>query len=266
MFELNYRGLEEAVKKAKFNGADKPDRLYDLVAGDDALPEPMFVDRVNRNLREGRIVVLIVGDGIRTNAEALVAGLQAHANFHFTFALVEMPVYSRSLPGTADEFIVVPGTLLKTVTVPRYTISSVGEAIVDSDAGVDDSEANKPSRQTNVSSEEFFEELRSRAADAPEKLKQFLDDIHAIDIRAEFLRSLNLKWDQPDGKPVNLGYILRTGDVWTDSIYGQVDNDLAADYNSALAKLFGGKVRKGLKKKDGSVPHWVTTRYSWRLP
>ena len=86
----------------------------------------MFADHVTRNLRDGRIVVLIVGDEIRPEADELVAGLQAHANFHFTFALVEMPVYSRSHADSADEFIVMPRTLVKTVTVPRFTIRTEG--------------------------------------------------------------------------------------------------------------------------------------------
>ena len=108
MFELDYAGLEEAVGKAQFAGTGVPARLYDLVDGADALPEKVFVDRVNRNLRDGRIVVLIVGDGIRSNVESLVGGLQAHANFHFTLAPCELPVYSRRAGDGAEEFLVVP--------------------------------------------------------------------------------------------------------------------------------------------------------------
>ena len=216
-----------------------------------------FVDRINRNLREGRIVVLIAGDGIRTDAEALITGLQAHANFHFTFALVEMPVYVRSLPDSTDEFIVIPQTLVKTVTVPRFTIRTAGGAMAVHDTGMDDREATKPSRRSNISSEEFFDAMEARGPHLPEKLKKFLDEIDAIDVRPEFLGALNLKWDQPQGKPVNLGYIRPSGDVWTDASYWQVDDDLAEDYNSALAKLFGGEVRAGRRKKDGSTDRWV---------
>ena len=258
LFELDYDRLEAAVKKAEFDGAERPVHLYDLVDGADALPEKMFVDRVNRNLREGRIVVLIVGDGIRSDAESLVTGLQAHANFHFTLALVEMPVYARRLSDATEEYIVIPHTLVKTVTVPRFTISTADDSMVVADAGMDESEAKKPSRRSNISSEEFFEAMRARASDLPEKLKRFLDDLAAIDIRAEFRASLNLKWDQPEGNPVNLGYIRRGGEVWTDASYWQVDDDLAEDYNSALARLLGGEVRTGRRKKGGGGDRWVT--------
>lgn len=260
LFELDYARLEAAVAKAEFVGDKKPSRLYDLVDGADALPEKVFVDRVNRNLHEGRIVVLIVGDGIRTDAESLVAGLQAHANFHFTFALVEMPVYARKLSATMEEYVVIPHTLVKTVTVPRFTISTASDSLVVTDAGMDESEANKPSRRSNISSEEFFEAMRARSQDLPKKLKQFLDGIADIDVRAEFLGSLNLKWDQPQGKPVNLGYIRPNGEVWTDASYWQVDDDLAEPYNLALASLFDGKLRTGRMGKTGSVDRWVTRR------
>lgn len=260
LFQLDYDRLETAVMKADFDGAERPDRLYELVDGADALPEKVFVDRINRNLREGRIVVLIAGDGIRTDAEALVTGLQAHANFHFTFALVEMPVYVRPQFDSDDEFILIPQTLVKTVTVPRFTIRTAGGAMAVQDTGMDEREATKPSRRANISSEDFFGAMEARAPTLPEKLKKFLDEIDAIDVRAEFLGALNLKWDQPQGKPVNLGYIRPGGDVWTDASYWQVDDALAEDYNLALAKLFGGEVRAGRKKKDGSMARWVTRR------
>jgi len=258
MFELDYEGLQAAVRKAEFVGSGAPERLYDLVDGAEALPEKVFVDRVNRNLKDGRIVVLIVGDGIRSGMESLVSGLQAHANFHFTVALVELPVYSRDLGEGAEELIVVPHTLVKTVTVPRFTVSTTdGNAIV-RDAGMEESEASKPSRRTNISSEGFFEAMQARGPDLPGKLKAFLDDIDGIGVRAEFRASLNLKWDQPEGDPVNMGYVRRGGEICTDASYWKVDDDLAETYNSALARLFRGEVSTARRKKDGGVDRWVT--------
>ena len=259
LFELDYQGLEAAVAKGDFDGAERPARLYDLVDGADALPEKSFVDRVNRNLREGRIVVLIAGDGIRSDAESLVDGLQAHANFHFTIGLVEMPVYTRRLAAGNEEFILMPTALVKTVTVPRFTVSTTDGGVIVRDAGVSESEAKKPSRRTNITSEDFFEAMQARSADLPEKLKGFLDEIDGIGVYAEFRASLNLKWDQPEGRPVNMGYVRRGGEIWTDASYWMVADDLAEEYNSALARLFGGEVRTGRRRRDGSGgDRWVT--------
>ena len=260
LFKLDYIELEAAVMKADFDEAERPERLYSLVDGADSPPEGVFADRVTRNLRDGRIVVLIVGDEIRLEADELVAGLQAHANFHFTFALVEMPVYSRSHADSAGEFIVMPRTLVKTVTVPRFTIRTEGGSTTVSDAGTDEREAGRPSRRSTISSEEFFEAMKQRSTAIPDKLKQFLDEVAAIDVRAEYLASLNLKWDQPEGKPVNLGYIRPSGEVGTRASYWRVDLDLAEDYNLHLARLFGGEVRTGRQKKNGAAERWVARR------
>ncbi len=259
LFKLDYAELETNVMKADFNGATPPPSLYSLVDGADSPTESVFADRVSRNLREGRIVVLIVGDEIRPAADELVAGLQAHAHFHFTFALVELPVYTR--PDSVDEFIVLPRTLIKTETVPRFTIRTEGGSTDVRDAGTDEREAARPSRRSSISSEGFFEAMGHRSQEIPVKLKRFLDEAAAIDVRPEYLGSLNLKWDQPEGGPVNLGYIRpNSGEVWTDASYWKVDRDLAESYNVRLAQLFGGEVRTGRTKKDGTSGRWVTRR------
>ena len=255
LFKLDYIELEAAVRKADFDGAERPERLYSVVDGADASPESEFADRVSRNLRDGRVVVLIVGDEIRPAADEFVAGLQAHANFHFTFALIEMPVYTLRGTNAANEYVVMPRTLLKTVEVQRFTIRTEGGATVVRDAGTDEREARKPSRRSTLSSKEFSEAMRERSPDVPDKLMQFLDDVAAIDVRVEYLAALNLKWDQPAGKPVNLGIVTRSGEIWTDATSWTVDRDLAEEYNRRLAQLFGGKVRHGTTKK---VPRlWV---------
>ena len=199
--------------------------------------------------------MLIVGNEVRPAADEFVAGLQAHANFHFTFALIEMPVYTLRGADAANEYVVMPRTLLKTVEVQRFTIRTEGGATVVRDAGTDEREARKPSRRSTISSEEFSEAMRQRSPDVPDKLMQFLDDVAAVDVRVEYLASLNLKWDQPAGKPVNLGIVMRSGEIWTDATSWTVDRDLAEDYNQRLAQLFGGKVRHGTTKKAPRL--WV---------
>ena len=257
LFRLDYVNLEAAVKRADLDGVEPPQGLYSLVDGLGAPPESVFADRVTRNLREGRIVVLIVGDEIRPAADELVAGLQAHANFRFTFALVAMPVYALRSSDAVEECLVLPQTLVKTVDVPRFTIRTEGGATIIDDEGTDEREARRPSRRSTISAEEFFEAMRERSPDVPNRLKQFLDEVDAVDVRVEYAASLLLKWDQPEGRPVNLGIIKRSGEIQTDASYWKVDRDLADGYNQSLARLFGGKVRRG---KSGKMPFCTVSR------
>src|SRR3546814_19642266 len=59
----------------------------------EALDEAEFIDAVSLNLRLGRMLAIVLGDGIRTETEALCDLLQSHAGAHFTFALVELATW-----------------------------------------------------------------------------------------------------------------------------------------------------------------------------
>ncbi|WP_206365616.1 hypothetical protein [Sphingomonas sp. AAP5] len=94
--------------------------LLDLLAeAGHVIDEMSFNDALTHNLRRGRFLLLIVGDGIREGVEAIAEYLQAHAGLHFTFGLVEMPIYA-TLDGSR---IVVPRVLARTLTITRTVIA-----------------------------------------------------------------------------------------------------------------------------------------------
>ena len=97
-----------------------------------------------------------------------------------------------------------------------------------------------------ISADEFFRMMGQREADLPKKLEAFLDALRTIDVRPEYQGSLQLKWDQPGGNPVNLGYIMPSdGTVWTEQIYGTVGRDLGDEYQERLALALAGTVKTG---------------------
>lgn len=93
--------------------------LLDLVrqAGHD-VDEIAFNDALTLNLRRGRFLLLIVGDGIREGVEAIAEYLQAHAGLHFTLGLVEMPIYA----GPDGQRLVVPRVLARTTLITREVV------------------------------------------------------------------------------------------------------------------------------------------------
>ena len=80
-----YTKLRQAVLESQSNAQASTDPLIDLVDDDDeGVNEREFVDRINRNLRLGRFVLLIVGDGIHEDVEQMADFLNQTPQLQFT--------------------------------------------------------------------------------------------------------------------------------------------------------------------------------------
>lgn len=100
--------------------------------------EVQFNDALTLNLRRGRFLLLIVGDGIREGVETIAEYLQVHANLHFSLGLVELPVFVAD-DGTR---IVTPRVLARTHIIERQVVAVPAgfalQAAADSYAADDD--------------------------------------------------------------------------------------------------------------------------------
>ena len=68
--------------------------LLDIVRKvDPEIDEREFNDALTKNLRRGRFLLLIVGNGIREGVEAIAEYLRLHAGLRFSLGLVELPIY-----------------------------------------------------------------------------------------------------------------------------------------------------------------------------
>ena len=109
--------LQREVAKRLGGG---PSALLDIVrAADPAVDEVEFNDNLTANLRRGRFLLLLVGDGIRERVEAIAEYLQAHAGLHFSLGLVELPIYE--LPDGGR--IVTPRVLAHTHMITRTVVA-----------------------------------------------------------------------------------------------------------------------------------------------
>ena len=76
LMSMGYEAFEAAVCRAP---GVQVKSLYGIVAdAPDALDEAAFIDAVSRNLLRGRMLVMVLGDGIRQEAETLASLLQSH--------------------------------------------------------------------------------------------------------------------------------------------------------------------------------------------
>ncbi|WP_421935531.1 hypothetical protein [Phenylobacterium sp.] len=240
---LQYGGLEAAVRRAR---SEPGCSLFQLVRGPDAAPESEapFIDAVTRNLRLGRALLIVAGDGVQQSAEQLAEFLQRHVSLHFTFALVEVSLWR--VPQT-DQVFVQPKVVARTVQIER--------AVVRMEAGVAASPpevtpALANSRPQTLSTDEFYDHLAKVDPQLPDRLKRLLGELEErYGVYPDVQRRLSLKWRSPTGREFMLGGVDREGrfvaDVANDAANAIGRLDLSHAYQRLIANgLPGGSVRE----------------------
>ena len=111
-----------------------------------------LADAITANLKRGRFLLLIVGDGIREGVEAIAEYLQDNAGLHFTLGLVELPVFL--LPDGQRLFL--PRVLARTTLINR-TVVAVPEGQRLIEGGSEDEET--PEDQDPVSRVSFWRDF-----------------------------------------------------------------------------------------------------------
>jgi len=118
MSKWSYSDLQREINRKT---GRKGNTLYELAyeqQPDLILSETDFVDSVSRNLRIGKFLLLIVGDGIREGARGISEFLSKSASLNFTLAIIEVPIYKTD----ENEIILFPRTTLKTVEIQKINI------------------------------------------------------------------------------------------------------------------------------------------------
>lgn len=245
MSRWTYEDLENAVKQAERpDGGQSPGTLYELVGTAAELDEANFVDAVTRNLRLGRLLLLLVGDGIREGVESLSAWLQAHAGFHFTLGMVELTVFQAPAGG----FVIQPRILARTVNIERgiVRIADVNITVEATPAATSTSSERK---RTSISQDTLLESIAKEEPELPDALGLFLERAERLDVfLGSASKSLQIRWRAPNGEAWALGGITLAGELMTYNVnWGLAELgrlDLSHEYIKSLAALLECEVRK----------------------
>ena len=236
LMSLTYEEFETAIINAESSAKSLYARIEDQP---DALSQSEFIDAVSNNLARGRILVLIVGDGIRREAEALGALLQSHAGAHFTFALIQLAAWRNPVSG---DILIIPDVLAQTVMIERGVVRLENGILSVQGAEVRAAKVNPKS----ISEEMFYEELAKLNPTLPSSIRAFLASVEPMGVYADLKASLNLKIDSTDSSSsINLGYIQKNGTLWTSPLSASVPHDIAMRYNQTLSSAIGGTVAIG---------------------
>lgn len=250
VFRWDYEALEQAVLRTEDARRNRNRTLYGMLGNEAVATEEAFIDAVNRNLKRGRALILVVGDGIRSETERLAGLLQTHAGQHFTFGLVELAVY-RS-PAT-DSTLIVPRTLAKTVMIERGIVSIAPDGLVVS-------APNQMQMSGSISSEHFLESMASLHPALPHELKGIIARMEALGVLVEFKKSMNIKHVLPSGRTINLGYIKRNGELWTDLVNPELSRAAGLGYLEQIAGILDGQL-----ERTGSGPN-LHVKVNGRIP
>jgi hypothetical protein len=217
----------------------------------DSMGEAEFNDAVTRNLKRGRFVLLIVGDGIHEGVEEITNFLQLHIGLDFTFGLVELRVFK--VPNE-EQYVVQPRILANSYTVERGVIrvDSAGVVSVEQPAGL----AQPPSgssggKRTSISEQAFYEQLSANTSvKLADDLKLFMERLADIEVIPAFgASSLNLRWFPPaSDRKMNFGSVYKSGLVDTDPANwvpgGLGRRDIGEAYQEALKTIVGGSLKQ----------------------
>ena len=240
---LDYTGLQAAVRAATKSPTST---LFGLVHPEgDPAREGVFVDAVSRNLRLGRFLLLIAGDGIQESAEALADFMQRHIGLHFTLALVELGLWRA--PG--GEVLVTPRVVARTVQIERAVVRlEAGMSAAAPGASRIEPVAASASAPRTLTEAAFDEELEKHAPGLAPRLRAFVASLEPLGVYGDLKASLLLKAPLADGRATSLATIDTQGRVFTDGVpaaamaLGRLD--LADAYKAALAAaLPGGAVQ-----------------------
>jgi hypothetical protein len=142
----NTKGIIELIKE------------FDLI---DENQEQIIIDNIERNLKRGRFLLLIVGDGIRESVEDMVDYLSSTPQIQFTLGLVELQVYKN--PNAENDLIVIPNLITRTKEITRAIIkieNSNPNNVVTVETDFKEEKTKSQSFRTTITEDDFFEQLK----------------------------------------------------------------------------------------------------------
>lgn len=251
----NYETLQEAIRRTRhLEGSDEqvPRSLYELVAAKGEVDEVSFHDTVSRNLKRGRFLLLIVGDGIREGVEAMAEFLQQHAGFHFTLAFIEIALFEA--PGG---YIAQPRVLARTTNINRGIVTLDEGRIVINPPTAGQGPIINGGKKTTITQERYFEQLEKEFPGISAKLNAFLDIVATHNVFPEFgTESMMLKWSPDNGKNWNLGTIMKHGVVTMYFLGAQANSEGLLDFHKQYLTKLANLIPGAYVKKNPKETAW----------
>lgn len=217
------------------------------------IDEISFHDTLTRSLARGRFLLLIVGDGISANVEAIFEQLSTNGSLHFSFGLVELPIFT--LPDGAR--LAVPRVVARTGVDIRKVVDLPNGMTLEGNAdneddGIDDLDVINARRASYAAGQEerakfWAEFLEKLTLDDPEQPRPKASSRGSITFTLPVpgYNSWLTAWRLPSSGEVGVFLSFRSG-----SIGQRVAQSLADSSGDRFLAELGGTARIG--DKDGT--------------
>ena len=212
--------------------------------------ESIIVDTITRNLRNGRFLLLVVGDGIRESVELMADYLQQTPQLLFTLALVELQVYK--LAGEVEKpLLVIPQIVARTREITRAVVRVEGKAIELVEIGIDTEiiTSRSDTKRFTLTEEDFFSIL-SRNVDPDDisfakQLKNDMENEGCITLWRQASFVVTPSDPRGSGQALSLFIVSKNGNVQLSELANQLravglPEEIALDYATESAQLFSG--------------------------
>lgn len=269
MARWSYTDLIEAIRKVRKRTDLDGDPLTALAAeASEDFDEAAFHDQVSRNLRLGRFLLMIVGDGIREDVEHMADYLQQTPQLGFTLALIEIGLY-RLDAKRDDPLFIQPRILARTQEVTRAVVeirNRVSEQVaVAVSLPAPDEDSNGGGGRTTITEQQFLEALAKNSdAEVVQFVKWVLENADEHQLSIEWGARLLLKYiDEHTGNYFTFAGFTKRSKLTDLSWLGRMCEKLGLpaeivnEHHSALERLIPGSKRyedkpfkKGQKKLD----------------
>lgn len=190
------------------------DGLLDMVRKNaelDEAEEKYLIDNISKNLKRGRFLLLIVGDGIRESVEEMIEYLSQSPQLHFTLALVELQVFR--LGEDNSSLIIIPQVVTRTKEITRAIVRIEGNYSADlkinieTDLGTEtESKKINPQLRFSITAEDYFEQLQQKTSpEIVEFAKQIINDAQESGYFIEWNSgSFGVKLMDPQGSGIKI--------------------------------------------------------------
>ena len=226
----SYNELESIWQKDPVN----TESLWSFVKPPDYDNESDWIDLVSENLRLGRFSLLIVGDGIRTEARQLGEVVSGHPDFQFRLGFVELRLYELS----ESQTLVLPSCIARTVEIERAVIRfelAEGMARVVSVQTPAETDTPTQTKSSVLNEQAFLDELKRHTKQSKASVrtvKVLLGLLKDSDLTLDWqTASVSMKYPDPNGSGtmLSLGTIYKNGSVgcWTSVLAPQLNKTIS---------------------------------------